>query len=161
MTLSFTKTVSEAFGKSDYKQMALENRHLRARLSDLISMSQDWLYGPLFDTLEMHDFQEPIELRRAKGTLAGDMRKKHWIKAWVQQQWRLKQRLRKTPAKIRLAMSGAWILSMGFFALALGSYTGWFEADKPWYIMIAAYGGYMAGGKNMWAILQFRRYGIR
>lgn len=156
-----TNTLREITRQADYKDVARENRRLRAALGNLIDLCDDWYYGPLFETACLYDGQEPTKLRRAKGVLAGDLRRSVWVKRWVAETIRLRKRARKTPNKIVHGISGLWILALGLASIGVGHGTGWWEPDQGIGAAVAGFGGYMVGGAAMYARVYFRARGIR
>lgn len=160
MTHAAVQSLREFARRAEYAELVRENRHLRMRLGDLIGLADGWYYGPLFETRAVYSFEEPCELARARGTLGGDLRKVPWIKFSVAQSMQLKRLTRKTRSRVIHAIFGVWILGLGIIAANVGTATGWWAPDHTFTAMLAAFGGWMAGGRSMWSRLHFRRFGI-
>jgi hypothetical protein len=160
MTHADVKSLNEFLGRVDAREMARENRALRARLGEMIDLADGWYYGPLFETRGAFGHEEPVELRRAKATLAGDFRKVSWIKASVRQAVSIRSRLRKTKSRVVHMVLGVWILFAAILAAKLGHGTGWWAPEDTLDVMLGAFGGWAAGGMSMWERLYSRRLGI-
>ena len=161
MTDSTIKTIREIRGRTDYKQVALENRLLRSILGDLIELTENWYYGPLFNNCQVYGDSEPLPMLRAKAFLCGDRRRAAWVKAGVLATMEIKRWLRAAPHKLIHAVTGVWIFAVGILATKLGQDTGWWEPAATVPVMLAAFGGYMAGGAVMFGRMVYRRFGTK
>lgn len=159
MSHALVKNIREIRHLSTYKEVARENRHLRARLSDMVDLCDSWYYGPLWPLYARFNISEPLTLRRAKGALAGDFRRVFWAKHAAIASVTINRRLRKTPMKIRHLAAGLWVFLLGWLAMVFGHATGWWAPDDTFGIILAAFGGFMAGGASMWERVVSRHFG--